>query len=141
MGHSYASALRAGGSRHSFRPVCDPVGDDYGTVIFDGLGRICGCGAAADSLFGAGQSRIAGQLISEFIPDIHVGENSPGHRTMFLDSLCATSDWQHCDAMDVLGRGFNVGLRVSRRITNGKEVFVLNFHRPGVPLFAQIDSP
>jgi cyclic beta-1,2-glucan synthetase len=56
-------------------------------------------------------------------------------------SLCATSDWQQFEAMDVHGRGFAVGIRLSRRMTNGHEVFVLNFCRPGEALFAPTGSP
>ena len=142
MNHSDTGAQRAHVSGNTYHPVCDPVAnDDYGTLIFDGQGRICGCGAVADSLFGAGQRRITGQLIPDFIPDIHFGTHPSAYHAISLDAFCARSDWYHCEAMDILGRGFNVGIRVSRRITNGKEVFVLNFYRPGVPLFAQIDSP
>lgn len=145
MNHSDTSAHRAGVSGNTYHSVCDPVANDndndnYGTLIFDGQGRICGCGAVADSLFGAGQRRITGQLIFDFIPDIHFGTNPPGYHSISLDALCARSDWQHCEAMDIFGRGFNVEVRVSRRMTNGNEVFVLNFHRPGVPLFARMDS-
>ncbi|MDP1635192.1 MAG: hypothetical protein Q8L69_11000 [Gallionellaceae bacterium] len=141
MNHSYTSTHRAGESGNTFHPACSPVAnDDYGTLILDGLGRICGGGAVADSLFGAGQHRITGQLISDFIPDLHFGRDPPGYHGISLDALCTRSDWQHCEAMDILGRGFTVGIRASRRMTNGKEVFVLNFHRPGVPLFARRDS-
>lgn len=142
MSHDHPGASRAGESTHAFHPVCDPVGnDEYGTVIFDGGGRIRGCGAAADSLFGAGQGRITGRLISQFVPDIHCGEGAPGYHATSLASLCATSDWQQFEAMDVHGRGFAVGIRLSRRMTNGHEVFVLNFCRPGEALFAPTGSP
>lgn len=112
--------------------------DEYGTLIFDRSGRICGSGAAADNLFGAVRGGITGRAISVFIPDIHLDGSSPGYQARSLASLCERSDWEPFEAMDILGRGFAVQIRVSRRMTNGQEVLVLNFHRPGKPLFSRI---
>lgn len=141
MNSCHSSTPRADASTSALHPVCDPVGnDEYGTLIFDGGGRIRGCGAAADSLFGAGEGRITGRLISLFVPDIHYGEDAPRFHATSLAALCETSDWQRFEAMDIHGRGFSVGIRVSRRMTDGHHVFVLNFYRPGEALFAPTDS-
>lgn len=114
----------------------DAGNDGYGTLIFDADGRICGGGAAADSLFGAGRGRITGRLVSEFIPDMSIGRSSPGNHERSVAALCERDDWQHFEARDVLGRSFDIGIRLSRRMTNGQKVFVLNFHRPGQALFS-----
>lgn len=139
MDTDYANMLHPGASNHTPRPGGRLIAnDEYGTLIFDRSGRICGAGAAADNLFGAARGRITGREISVFIPDIHLDCGSPGYRARSLALLCESSDWEPFEAMDVLGRGFAVEIRVSRRMTNGQEVFVLNFYRPGEPLFARI---
>ncbi len=123
-------------SPHILHSGFGDVGNDgYGTLIFAADGRICGGGAAADSLFGAGRGRITGRLISEFIPGMPGGNNSPGNHPRSAAALCEMDDWQQFEALDVLGRSFDIGIRLSRRMTNGEEVFVLNFHRPGQALF------
>lgn len=142
MDTNYANTPHAGESSHTLHLGGKQVGnDDYGTLIFDRSGRICGSGAAADNLFGAARGRITGRLISEFIPDIHFEDRSPGYHARSLAALCETSDWEQFEAMDVLGRGFAVEIRVSRRMANGQEVFVLDFYRPGEALFSRIGSP
>lgn len=112
--------------------------DEYGTLIFDQTGRICGSGAAADNLFGAAMGRITGKEISEFIPGIQVGDSARAHKASTLASLCEWGEWQPFEAMDVLGRGFVTEILLSLRMMNGQDVYVLNFYRPGVPLFSRI---
>lgn len=142
MDTSYANMPHTGESSHTFHLGGKQVGnDEYGTLIFDRNGRVCGSGAAADNLFGAAQGRITGRLISAFIPDIHLDGGSPGYHARSLTSLCEKTDWEQFEAMDALGRGFAVEIRVSRRMTKGQEVFVLNFYRPGEALFSRIGSP
>lgn len=132
-----ADLSRPDTSLHILHSGFGDVGNDgYGTLIFDADGRICGGGAAADSLFGAGRGRISGRLMSDFIPDIRPDGSSPGHHARSVAALCEGDDWQQFEAQDVLGRSFDIGIRLSRRMTNGQEVFVLNFHRPGQPLFS-----
>jgi hypothetical protein len=134
MGTSDASISYAGNSTPTFNPVCAPVGsDEYGTLILDCLGRICGGGSVAGSVFGAGQS-LNGWMISAFIPDILAeGSSDPESPA----PPCESSDWHRFNAKDILGRGFDVEVRVSRKMTHGKPVFVLNFYRPGRALFEQ----
>lgn len=135
----YANMPQGGASRHTPHLSGDQVGnDEYGTLIFDGSGRVCGAGAAADNLFGAARGRITGREISVFLPDIQLDDAAAGYHARSLAALCESSDWEPFEAMDVLGRGFAVEIRVSRRMTNGQEVFVLNFYRPGEPLFSRI---
>lgn len=139
MDTNYANTPHAGASSHTRHLSGKQAGnDEYGTLIFDRSGRICRSGAATDNLFGAARGRITGREISVFIPDIHLDGGSPGDHARSLASLCERSDWEPFEALDVLGRGFAVEIRVSRRMTNGQEVFVLNFYRPGEPLFAWI---
>jgi hypothetical protein len=76
-------------------------------------------------------------MISAFIPDILLEGSALHYDAISLASLCESSDWHRFNATDVLGRGFVVEIRVLRKMTNGKEVFVLNFHRPGKALFDQ----
>ena len=142
MDTHYANMPHPGESSHTFHLGGRQVGnDEYGTLIFDRSGRVCGSGAAADNLFGAAQGRITGRPISMFIPGIHLDGGSPGHQARSLASLCERSDWEQFEAMDVFGRGFAAEILVSRRMTNGQEVFVLNFYRPGKSLFSRIGSP
>jgi hypothetical protein len=138
MGTSYASTPQACSLPPARHNVCNPVGnDEYGTLIFDCRGRICGGGSAGDTVFGADQGRPTGRMISSFIPDILLQRSALRYDAISLASLCESSDWHRFNAKDVLGRGFIVEIRVSRKQTNNKEVFVLNFHRPGRSLFDQ----
>lgn len=140
MNTYYANAPHAGKAGPSLYIGGKQIGnDEYGTLIFDLSGRICGSGAAADNLFGAARGRITGREISEFIPCIQVDGGAAVYRARSLDSLCEISAWESFEAMDVLGRGFAVEILVSRRMTNGQEVFVLNFYRPGEMLFSRIE--
>jgi hypothetical protein len=74
-------------------------------------------------------------MISAFIPGISLEEGALRSDAVPLASLCESSDWRRFNAKNVLGRGFVVAIRVSRKVTNGEAVFVLNFHRPGMALF------
>lgn len=142
MNTSYANMPHAGATGHTFHPGGKPVGnDEYGTLIFDLSGRICGSGSAADNLFGAARGRITGRMISVFIPDIQLDGGSHGHDASSVAWLCETGQWEKFEAMDVLGRGFAVEIRVSPRMTDGQKVFVLDFFRPGEAMFSRLASP
>lgn len=137
MNRSFAGLPRPGASLHMLHAGLGDVADDEnGTLMFDRSGRICGGGAAADSLFGAGRGRITGRMISEFIPDMLVGKSSAGRLARSAAARWARGDWQYFDALDVLGRSFEIAIHLSRRMTNGEEVFVLHFHRPGQARFS-----
>jgi hypothetical protein len=121
-------ASRASHAARSFRDPTD--GDEYGTLICDGLGRICGNGAVAEELFGAGRSRLTGLPISSLIPGIDLRGPSPDPDTNYLSSLCASENWQQFDAMDIFGCGFVLNIRLSRRMMGSREAFVLDFFCP-----------
>jgi PAS domain-containing protein len=127
----YPNTPHTGESKHVSEFVCDQVdSDEYGTLIFDRRGRICGSGPVAEKLFGAGRSRLTGQHISSLIPGIDLRERSVSHNANYLSSLCANRDWQQFDAMDILGRGFAIEIRISRRMMDSLEAFVLDFRCP-----------
>ena len=111
MGSIYANKPNTWKSAHSFDHAgYQAIFDAYGTVIFDASGRISGGGAAADSLFGAGQGRIIGRLISAFIPDIRCDADWHGKPTKLLVTLCESVGWQQFEALDIFGRGKNYRL-------------------------------
>lgn len=105
---------------------------EYGMLIFDASGRISGCDAAAERQFGTSQSRLLGRRIPEFIVGILFDGNSPSENARQLGRLCAEHHWQAFDAMDAHGNVFAVEIHVSRKMTNGQEVFVLGLRRPGM---------
>lgn len=137
MNSRFAGLPRPGASLHMLHAGFGEGGDDeYGTLIFDGGGRICGGGTAADSLFGAGRGRITGRLIWEFIPDMLVGKTLPRRHARSTAAPWTRINWQYFDALDLLGRSFEIAVHLSRRITNEEDVFVLHFHRAGQALFS-----
>ena len=110
-----------------------PDSNGYGTLIVDGLGRIHGCGAAVEALFGASPGRMIGRPISAFIVGILFDGNTPGETARQLAHLCADHDWRRFEALDAGGHGFPIETNVVRRMTDGQAVFVLNLRRPGAP--------
>ena len=143
-------------SPHILHSGFGDVGNDgYGTLIFAADGRICGGGPAyVDQRLGVTAEafarinaswptiywkrrgrRFSVRIISDFIAGFFGVNNSPVNHPRSAAALCEMDDWQQFEALDVLGRSFDIGIRLSRRMTNGEEVFVLNFHRPGQALF------
>jgi PAS domain S-box-containing protein len=106
---------------------------EYGTLIFDDSGRISGCDAAAERLFGTSQSRLIGRWIPEFIVGILFDGNSPSENARQLDRLCAERHWQGFEAMDAHGNIFAIEIQASRKMASGQEVFVLSLRQPGDP--------
>lgn len=101
----------------------------HGTLILDSLGRILSCGAPAEKLFGASQVRLMGRRISEFIAGLSLGGSSPSYNARYLVYLCADGEWRKFSAKDVDGLGFPVELNLSRMVTEGREIFLLNVRR------------
>jgi PAS domain-containing protein len=101
------------------------------TLILDGLGNICGCGAAAQDIFGASHSRLIGRRISAYIAGVFREEDSPSRNARFLAHLCADSGWRQFAATDARGRGFTLEISISLRMAGGREVFVIALRRPG----------
>lgn len=115
----------------------DPVfaklldGDGYSTLIVDRLGRICGCGVAAEDVFGASRSRLVGRQVAEFIAGIFQNDGSSSGNAPDLAGPCNGGTWRTLEATDARGAVFAVDIRVSRRLTGGQEVFVLSLRQPG----------
>jgi PAS domain-containing protein len=101
------------------------------TLIVDGQGKIHGCDAAVENLFGTGHGVLIGQAVSAFIVGILFEGNTPGDNARQLARLCANHDWQKFEALSADGNGFSIEVNTARKITNGQEVFVLNLRRPG----------
>jgi len=105
-------------------------GAQYGTLVLDRLGRILSCGAPAEKIFGASQVRLVGRWISEFIGGLFLSGNSPSYNARYLVYLCADGEWRKFEARDADGKGFEVELNLSRVMTEGQEMFLLNLRRP-----------
>ena len=109
-------------------------GDDYGTLILDASGRIRGCGAAGERIFGASQVRLVGRPICEFIEGLSLGGSSPSYCARYLIYLCRDSGWRRVQAIDAGGCEFAVELSLSRVMSDGGgEMFVLNLRRVEEP--------
>lgn len=143
MNLRFAGLPRPGASLHMHHAGFGDVDDDEsGTLIFDGSsGRISGGESAADNLFGAGLGSVKGRLVWEFIPDMRIGRTLSRHHAPAAAGHWARVDWQYVEALDVLKRSFEIAIHLSRRMTNGQEVFVLHFHRPGHAMFSPKDRP
>lgn len=103
---------------------------DYGTLILDGMGRIRSCGEAGERIFGASQARLVGRRISEFIAGLLLGGSSPSYSARYLVYLSTNGEWRGFEAKDVDGHCFRVELNLSRMVTDGQEIFLLNLRRP-----------
>lgn len=103
---------------------------EYGTLIVDGLGRIRGCGEAGERIFGASQACLVGRRISEFIAGLLLGGSSPSYSARYLVYLSTNGEWRSFEAKDVDGHRFRVELNLSRMVTDGQEIFLLNLRRP-----------
>lgn len=114
------------------------VSGGYGTLILDRLGRIVSCGVAATTIFGDGQTGLAGRQISEFIAGLFLTGTSPSYCGPHLGYLCADDDWRRFEAKDVTGRRFVVHAMLSRMSfdgeVDGEELVLLTVHRPDVAL-------
>lgn len=108
-------------------------GDAYGTLILDGLGRIRSCGVTGEKILGASQVSLIGRRISDFIAGLCLGGSSPSYSARYLVHLCAEGEWRKFEAIDADGDGFSVELNLSRMVTDGQEVFLLNLRRPETP--------
>lgn len=132
IGQTSAAMQRTAPKRDLFHAAAHLVTrDEYGTLILDRLGRIRGCGAPAEKIFGASQVRLIGRWISEFVGGLLLGGSSPSYSARYLVYLSADGQWRKFAAKDVDGREFAVELKLARTIAEGEEVFLLNVHRPG----------
>ena len=131
IGHSSAAEQQAGSKQDVTHAVANLANkDDYGTLILDRLGRILSCGAPAEKIFGASQVRLMGRRISEFIAGLFLAGSSPSYNARYLVYLCADGEWRTFAATDADGQGFAVEINLSRVMTDGQEIFLLNVRRP-----------
>jgi len=105
--------------------------DEYGTLILDGSGRIRSCGTAGERIFGVSQVRLVGRSICEFIVGLSLGSSSPSYCARYLIYLCQDGAWRKVPAVDADGCEFAVEINLSRVMTGGQEIFVLNLRRAG----------
>jgi len=132
IGQSATEEQQAGSKQDLIDAVANfATRGEYGTLILDRLGRILSCGAPAEKIFGASQVRLMGRRISEFIAGLFLAGSSPSYNARYLVYLCADGEWRKFEAMDVGGQAFTVELNLSRVMTDGQEMFLLNVRRPG----------
>jgi PAS domain S-box-containing protein len=103
----------------------------HATLIVNGLGSICGCGAAVEDILGASRSRLIGKRVSGFIAGLFREGSSPSYNARYLAHLDTNSEWRQFEATDARGSRFVVEINVLRRMADGGEVFVLDLRRPG----------
>ncbi len=127
-----ASALKQGGLKpNALSAVAKRFeSSECGGFHIDRMGRIVGCGEAAESTFGTGRIRLLGRRISEFIAGLHLGGSSPSFNERYLVHLCADGAWRKFEARTARGNAFAVELNLSRVVADGQEVFVLNLRTP-----------
>jgi len=82
-------------------------------------------------LFSANQVGMIGRRISEFIAGLFLEGNSPSYNARYLAYLCVDGEWRRFVAKNTRGQEFAIEISLSRKITEGQEVFVLNFRQPG----------
>lgn len=103
---------------------------ECGTMTLDSFGRIRGCCAAAEQIFGANRGNLLGRRASDLIAGLSREGSSPSYAARYLVYLSADSEWQRFEATDTAGRLFAVELKLIRRQVSGREMFVLSLRRP-----------
>lgn len=105
-------------------------GDGQSTLILDGLGRICGCGVAAEDIFGATRGRLIGRPVADFIRGIDLDEGPAFDEVRSLAGPADAGVWRTFEATDARGIVFAVDVCLSRRVSDGQVVFVLGLRQP-----------
>ena len=122
---------QTGHGQHIIHPAANPGGvREDSTLVVDDQGRIRGCGPAVEDILGASHGRLLGRHVSAFIAGLFREGSSPSYNARYLVHLCASGQWQKFEATDARGRGFAVGIKLLRKLADGKEVFVLDLRRP-----------
>jgi PAS domain S-box-containing protein len=101
------------------------------TMLLDGLGNILSCAEPAEKLFGASRFELMGRWISDFILGLLLEGRSPSYDARYLAHLCQKGGWREFVARDVRGLRFAVELNLSRMVTRGQEIILLNVRRSG----------
>ena len=127
----YAGTLEQGGLNPNASSAVKQTGSsECDSFKFDRMGKIVGCGTAAEHIFEANRIQLLGRRISKFIAGLHLGRSSPSFNARYLIHLCADGEWRKFEARTAKGNAFAVELNLSRVVTNGQEVFVLNLRPP-----------
>lgn len=103
---------------------------ECGTMTLDSFGRIRGCCAAVEQIFGANRNNLVGRRVSDFIAGLFRGGSSPSYAARYFVHLSADSGWHRFEATDTAGRLFAVELNLIRTQVSGREMFVLSLRRP-----------
>lgn len=106
---------------------------EYAAMTLDSFGRIRGCCAAAEAIFGASRGNLFGKRVSEVIAGLFREGSSPSYGARYLIYLSATRGWHIFEATDTVGRPFAVELNLIRTQVGGREMFVLNLRRSKQP--------
>lgn len=130
IGHDPGLAQPAEPKPDMFRVAANHHGE-YGTLIVDRVGRILSCGVPAENIFKAGHSRLVGRQIPEFIDGLFLAGSSPSYSARHLVFLCSDGEWRRFQATDAHGNRFPLELNLSRIVTDGQEMFLVNVRRAG----------
>ena len=104
---------------------------ECGTLILDEVGNICSCGTAAGKLFGGKPADYyMGKPISSLIPSLVLSNTSQSYSARYLAHLCADGGWRKFDAVDLMGHGFSIEIKLSLVETKNQGVFLLNVRHP-----------
>ena len=103
--------------------------DQHGSLILDHAGCILGSGEAAEKIFGAGEGSLIGRRISGLVSGLLLDGNSPSYSARSLAYLCADDEWQQFEGTELSGQRFGVELNLSRTLTGGREMFLVNLRR------------
>ena len=106
-------------------------GDEYGTLIVDRVGRIISCGVPAEQIFRVRHARMVGRQMPEFIDGVFLNGSSPSYSARHLVFLCSDDEWRTFQATDAQGVRFAVEVNLSRIVSDGKEMYLVNVRRAG----------
>jgi PAS domain S-box-containing protein len=114
--------------------------DEYGTLILDRVGRILNCGTPAAKIFGASHLQLKGRWVADFVAGLFLAGSSPSYNTRYLVHLCTHGEWRKFEATNADGQRFLVELNLSRVMTDGQEIYLLNLRRPAEATDAQFQA-
>jgi hypothetical protein len=105
--------------------------DEYGTLIIDRGGRILSCGVPAEQIFRVRHAHMVGRQVADFIEGLFRAGSSPSYSARHLVYLCSDNESRKFQATDAQGAHFAVELNLSRIVSDGQEMFLLNVRRTG----------
>ena len=105
--------------------------DEYGTLIVDRVGRIISCGMPVEQIFGVRHAHLVGRHMPEFIDGVFLNGSSPSYSARHLVFLCSDGEWRTFQATDAQGVRFALEVNLSRIVTDGQEMYLVNVRRAG----------